>query len=752
MADAVEDAQNTLSHIEELVGRFASWYTPIVLGLAVALGFYKGLQQFLVVIVAGCPCALLGAAPFVQAATITLLARRHRLLVKHATTLEYLAAVRTLGFDKTGTLTTGAFELMRFDILPGAAHSRDELHRWVAAVEEQDNHPIARSLVASYKGCIADFHASGASLPPVTGYQRHGRHGVSATVEGRRVGVGNADFLRASLTHDEAAVEEDDEDPDMPLRLRKSLQKKRQKEKEEKATLAALAGDDVDSRANQPAALPDDAAAALRLVDAMALEQAGSGTVLAVIVDGVVAGVMLLDDALKPNAVDTVTQLMRLGVRPILLTGDRQAAAQRVASAVGISDADTHAALLPEDKQRHILAHTWPAGQAGEQHPEGAPPAQDLEASMLPKARRGPLAVGFVGDGLNDCPALASAHVGVVLQEVGSQATVDAASAVLQVGIEQLPAAIIIARRARSLVLTNLFLALGINVGVIALAATIGLPLWLSVLSDTGGLLVVLANSLWPLTWRVGGGAEAPVGSKSDPADSLGPPSARPNVRALAATMLLSASWTVAQLVGAHVANSSSLLSDALAMLVDDSAYAFNLWAELRPDQERAIKLAAPLISAVVLLVVTARSFSGAIATLQGGDAAADDEAVDGPIVLGFGVAMLLVDMMMLRAILFRGGRNGGEDAAAGADSSWSLLGRACHVCPRTELNLFSCLSHVVADTLRSLTQVVVGTVIMTGVPSEGVDAYGTLAISGIILLGTAFLLSEVASQLFAGP
>ena len=126
---------------------------------------------------------------------------------------------------------------------------------------------------------------------------------------------------------------------------------------------------------------------------------------------------------------------------------------------------------------------------------------------MLPKPSRGPLEVGFVGDGLNDCPALASAHVGIVLQEVGSQATVDAASAVLQIGIEQLPSAIIIARRAQRLVMVNLCLALGINVGVIALAATVGLPLWLSVLSDSGGLLVVLANSLWPLTWRVGAAA-----------------------------------------------------------------------------------------------------------------------------------------------------------------------------------------------------------------------------------------------------
>merc|ERR1739848_822117 len=81
-------------------------------------------------------------------------------------------------------------------------------------------------------------------------------------------------------------------------------------------------------------------------------------------------------------------------------------------------------------------------------------------------------------------PALASAHVGIVLQEVGTQATVDAASAVLRVDIDQLPAAVTIARRARRLVLTNLLLALSINVAV------------------TNLLLVVLANSLWPqLLW-----------------------------------------------------------------------------------------------------------------------------------------------------------------------------------------------------------------------------------------------------------
>ena len=274
-------------------------------------------------------------------------------------------------------------------------------------------------------------------------------------------------------------------------------------------------------------------------------------------------------------------------------------AACRVLRAVGIADADTHASLLPEDKVRLVLGLSWPnAADAGGDGESAAGTAahstlasRDLETNFLPKAKRGPLPVGFVGDGLNDCPALASAHVGVVLQEVGSQATVDAASAVLQADIGQLPAAIIVARRSSALVMVNLFLALAMNLTVIGLAATIWLPLWTSVLADNGGLLVVLANSLWPLAWRVRSTAPSTSSSSSASASASSKHTlsaafeifARPNVRALAVTLLLSTTWTLAQVTGAQLAHSSSLLSDALAMLVDDFAYALNLAAEVRP-------------------------------------------------------------------------------------------------------------------------------------------------------------------------
>jgi len=91
----------------------------------------------------------------------------------------------------------------------------------------------------------------------------------------------------------------------------------------------------------------------------------------------------------------------------------------------------------------------------------------------------------------------------VVLQEIGSQATVDAASAVLQGDIGEVPAAIVIARRTKLLIQVNIALALAFNCSIAIAAATVGVPLWASVACDNLGLLLVLANSVWPLFWKV---------------------------------------------------------------------------------------------------------------------------------------------------------------------------------------------------------------------------------------------------------
>lgn len=422
--DAVRDAKNTTSATQEIVNKFAAWYTPSVIMVAAIVALLqRSLTQFLVIIVAGCPCALLGAAPFVHAATIAALAKRHGFLVKEIPVLESLARMRWLGIDKTGTITTGQFKLLSMQSF--SSWRDDDILRWAASVESKDTHPIAQSIVQSYTGCVAEFTAT-RRLPNVSHFKRQGRCGVMGSVEGHWIGVGNSDFLK----------EEDiDTDP--------------------------------------------------KIEDVVA-EWSQKGTVLFVTVDEDIAAVLLMADALRGDARATVARLQSLGVRPVLLTGDKGPAAHAAATEAGIDE--VHFGLLPEEKASILMKASW---------------GSEVGSLTQHLNKRGPVEVGFLGDGLNDCIALANANAGIVMQELGSQATMDAASAVLQAKLGQLPAVIIVARRTQRLVMANITLAMGSNIAVILAAAFVGVPLWLSVLADNAGLLAVLINSLWPLVWRV---------------------------------------------------------------------------------------------------------------------------------------------------------------------------------------------------------------------------------------------------------
>jgi len=443
LVDSVKDAQATLSETEAVVGRFAKYYTPAILLAAAAIGCVQGFKQFLVVLVAGCPCALLGAAPFAYGAALAALSKRHKLLLKRSTALEAMARMKFIGLDKTGTLTKGQFELAEFILTD--RYSREQLHRWLAAVEVRDNHPIARSIVQSYTGCVVNFAGSD-ELPMVDAFKRIGRNGVTGGIDGKMVGIGNQDFV-------------------------------------------AAIGAQLSSEMGQMAANMGT----------------GGRTVLYATVGTKVAAILVLQDGLKSASVEIISRLRGLGVTPMLLTGDKGGPATSVAEELGIAPQDVHAGLLPEDKARILLAKSFPSGAARGSDDKAAPllPTAAVPLERQAKKKRGPVAVGFVGDGLNDMAALASAHVGVVLQEIGSQATVDAASAVLQGDIGELPAAIILARRTTWLVLFNVLLALSLNLAIVVAAATVGLPLWISVAADNMGLLAVLANSVWPLCWHI---------------------------------------------------------------------------------------------------------------------------------------------------------------------------------------------------------------------------------------------------------
>ncbi|MFG2315737.1 heavy metal translocating P-type ATPase [Streptomyces tendae] len=202
----------------------------------------------------------------------------------------------------------------------------------------------------------------------------------------------------------------------------------------------------------------------------------GAETTVRVTRDGTLLGTLALTDRVRADAAPAAAALTALtGTAPALLTGDHPAAAARVADATGITD--VRAGLLPEDKVEAVRERE----RAGRK-------------------------VLFVGDGVNDAPALAAAHAGVAMGRAGSDLALETADAVVvRDELTAVPAVVRLSRRARRLVVQNLVVA-GVFITVLVLWDLIGhLPLPLGVAGHEGSTVLVGLNGLRLLresAWR----------------------------------------------------------------------------------------------------------------------------------------------------------------------------------------------------------------------------------------------------------
>ncbi len=178
-------------------------------------------------------------------------------------------------------------------------------------------------------------------------------------------------------------------------------------------------------------------------------------------------GVLAVADRIRPEAAACLAGLRRLGVRrTLLLTGDSAAAAERVGRTLGLDE--VAAGLLPEEKLARVHR-------------------------LLAEGAR----VAVVGDGINDAPALAAAHVGVAMGLAGTHVAIETADVALMADdLTRLPAAIGRSRHTLRLVRQNIAFALGVKAAFVVLAALGLATLWMAVLADTGASLVVIANGL----------------------------------------------------------------------------------------------------------------------------------------------------------------------------------------------------------------------------------------------------------------
>ena len=205
-------------------------------------------------------------------------------------------------------------------------------------------------------------------------------------------------------------------------------------------------------------------------VGVKAVECHSIGTIVHVAVNGEYAGHIVVADVEKPHAKEAIAALKRAGVtRTVMLTGDRQGVAQKVAADLGVDE--VHAELLPADK------------------------VDQVEALLAAKSAKEKLA--FIGDGINDAPVLRRADVGIAMGAMGSDAAIEAADIVLMDDDPlKIAKAIKISRKTLRIVYQNIVFAIGIK-GICLVLGAVGLAnMWLAIFADVGVMVIAVINAI----------------------------------------------------------------------------------------------------------------------------------------------------------------------------------------------------------------------------------------------------------------
>jgi len=393
----VQEAQNSKAPGQRLADRAAFWLVLVALvgGVLTFLVWWgvvgRDVQDALLfaitVVVITCPDALGLATPTAIMVGSGLGARRG-ILFKHAMALEQGATLDTVVLDKTGTLTRGEPEVVAVATADGVRE--EEVLRLAAAVEVESEHPLAEAIVSAAR-------TRNLEPPHADAFEAVPGHGAIATVEGRRVAIGNARLL-------------------------------------------AREGIGLDG------------------LEERAAELAGEGrTTIQVAIDGRPAAVVAIADAPRETAAEAVRALKELGVRPVMLSGDARATAERVAAEVGIEE--VIAEVLPADKAAKV-------------------------AELQEQGRN----VAMVGDGVNDAPALARADVGIAIG-TGTDVAVETADIVLMRSDPlDVATAIVISRGTLRKMRQNLAWAVGYNSLALPIAAGVFEPFGVVLRPEVGAI------------------------------------------------------------------------------------------------------------------------------------------------------------------------------------------------------------------------------------------------------------------------
>jgi len=320
----VADAQRSRAPIQKLADMVAGYFVPVVIAIAViAFGawFVYGPEPRLAlaliaavsVLIIACPCAL-GLATPMSIMVATGRGAGMGVLFKNAEAIETMRKIDTLVVDKTGTLTLGKPKLIS---VISAEVEEEELLSLAASLEKSSEHPLAAAIVEGAEN-------RGATFLEVRDFDSHTGKGVSGTINGKAVLLGNLKLM------EDFAV-----------------------------NVTSLAAE----------------------VEEMSKE---AQTVMFIGVDGRFGGIVAVADPIKESTPEAVKKLHAEGLRVVMLTGDNKATAQAVAAKLDIDE---------------VVAEVLP----------------DQKAAVVKKFQDEGRMVAMAGDGINDAPALARAHVGIAM-------------------------------------------------------------------------------------------------------------------------------------------------------------------------------------------------------------------------------------------------------------------------------------------------------------------------------------------------
>ena len=455
--DLVENAGSRKARSEQFITKFARWYTPAVCYSALALAVLGPLVSMFVLhmdggralwadwiyraltfLVISCPCAIVVSIPLTFFGGIGG-AGSKGILIKGSNFMETLANVRTVVFDKTGTLTKGNFVVTKICPAKGSPAAGDQ----ETGLAEEEETAEDRLLKYAALAEIYSRHPISRSLKEaykkplvsvrVGKSQEISGKGVVTELDGVQVAAGNLEFMR------------------------------------DRGVVIA----------------PED--------DHSASE---TGTVVHVCAGQEYLGHIVISDEIKLRAAEAVRALKQAGVsRTVMLTGDAEGIAARVAKDLGIDE--YHAGLLPEDKVRRVEGLLGAGEGSGNRDDTGSASEKTQQKSgrNTQERRKGTLA--FVGDGINDAPVLSRADIGIAMGALGSDAAIEAADVVLMDDDPtKIAQAVRLARRCIRIVNENIWFAIGIKLACLLLGALGIANMWLAIFADVGVMVLCVLNAI----------------------------------------------------------------------------------------------------------------------------------------------------------------------------------------------------------------------------------------------------------------